>query len=236
MAAVLECGPRARLSHRSAAALWGIRARSSGPIDVVVPADCARRRPGVRVHRQVRLTEARRWVIDGIPVGDPVSTVVDLASVLSPKQLEAAVNEAAQLDLVNPEELCAALNSQPRRPGIGRLRRLLDRETFVMTETELERRFLRIVRRTSLPLPETQVRLNGYRVDFYWRDQGLVVEADSLRYHRTAHKQAADRRRDHAHLGAGLTTLRFSHSQIRYEPGYVMRILVHNFERLQRRG
>jgi very-short-patch-repair endonuclease len=236
MAAVLACGPRARLSHRSAAVLWGIRLRSSGAIDVAIPYGVARGRPGLRVHRQAGLTEESLRVIDGIPVNGPVSTLVDLATVLPTKQLEAAVSEADHLDLVDPEELREALGSHPRRLGLARLRRMLDRETFVMTDTELERRFLPIVRSASLPLPETQVQLNGYRVDFYWRDLGLIVEADSLRYHRTAFKQSADQRRDHAHTSGGLTTLRFSHAQVRYEPEYVKRVLVANFERLAGNG
>jgi hypothetical protein len=37
-----------------------------------------------------------------------------------------------------------------------------------------------------------------------------VVETDSLRYHRTPFRQAADKRRDNAHAGSGLTTLRFT--------------------------
>ena len=48
-----------------------------------------------------------------------------------------------------------------------------------------------------------------------------MVETDSLRYRRTAFKQARDKRRDNAHAGAGLTTLRFTHGQVRYEPEYV---------------
>jgi very-short-patch-repair endonuclease len=60
--------------------------------------------------------------------------------------------------------------------------------------------------------------VNGYRVDFFWPDLGLVLEADSLRYHRTAARQAADERRDQAHLAAGLTPVRISHAQITYEP------------------
>jgi very-short-patch-repair endonuclease len=44
---------------------------------------------------------------------------------------------------------------------------------------------LPIVRRVGLPDPLTQVWLDGFRVDFYWPDLGVVVETDSLRYHRT---------------------------------------------------
>lgn len=250
MAAVLACGPKARLSHRSAAELWSIQPRrlphsssfspaSSPPskrIEVAVPADVRVRRPGIRVRRQEGLGAESLRVVHGIPVADPVSVLVDLANMLPTRQLEAAINEADHLDLVDPEELRAALGSHPPRPGRRRLRLLLDQETFVMTDTELERRFLRIVRGAALPLPETQVHLNGYRVDFYWREVGLVVEADSLRYHRTPSKQSADRRRDHAHVSAGLTTLRFSHAQVRYEPDYVGRTLTANLERLRLRS
>jgi very-short-patch-repair endonuclease len=49
----------------------------------------------------------------------------------------------------------------------------------------------------------------------------LVVEADSLRYHRTPFKQSADRRRDNAHARSGLTALRFTHWQIHRERAYV---------------
>jgi very-short-patch-repair endonuclease len=65
----------------------------------------------------------------------------------------------------------------------------------------------------------------GWEVDFFWPGLGLVVETDSLTYHRTAQAQDKDRRRDQAHIAARLTPLRFTHSQVRYEPGYVRAML-----------
>ena len=53
----------------------------------------------------------------------------------------------------------------------------------------------------------------------------LVVETDGLRYHRTPTQQARDRKRDQAHLRAGLTPLRFTHFQVRYESDDVQAIL-----------
>src|SRR4051794_26434919 len=47
MAAVLACGPGAMLSHRSAAALWGI-GEEGGAIEVTVRTVSPRRRRGVR--------------------------------------------------------------------------------------------------------------------------------------------------------------------------------------------
>jgi very-short-patch-repair endonuclease len=58
-----------------------------------------------------------------------------------------------------------------------------------------------------------------------------VVETDGLRYHRTPAEQARDRLRDQAHTAAGLTQLRFTHEQVRYEPDHVRRILAQTASR-----
>jgi very-short-patch-repair endonuclease len=67
--------------------------------------------------------------------------------------------------------------------------------------------------------------VGGYRVDFYWPRLGLVVETDGGTFHRTPSQQLRDRRRDQAHLVSGLTPLRFTHSQVRFEPAYVVATL-----------
>ncbi len=48
---------------------------------------------------------------------------------------------------------------------------------------------------------------------------------DSLTFHRTPAQQTRDRQRDHAHAIAELLPLRFTHSQITYEPAYVCETL-----------
>jgi very-short-patch-repair endonuclease len=95
-----------------------------------------------------------------------------------------------------------------------------------MTHTHLERRFLPIIRRAGLPKPQSQRYLGTNRVDFVWPELELVVETDGLTYHRTAAQQAEGLRRDHAHAGAGLLPLHFSHAQIRYEPAEVEQTLL----------
>jgi len=162
----------------------------------------------------------------GIPVTSVVRTLLDLAQRLPRNELEAAVNEADKLDLIDPERLRAALDGRGRQRGVAALRALLDRHTLTLTDSELERRFLPIARRAGLPAPLTQRRVNGFRVDFYWPDLGLVVETDGLRYHRTPAQQAIDRRRDQAHAAAGLTALRFTHEQVVREMEQVEATLV----------
>jgi very-short-patch-repair endonuclease len=152
-----------------------------------------------------------------------VDTLIDLAA--AGANLEAAVNEADKLDIVHVGDLRAALDHVDPRPGVPSLKRLIDQHTFTLTDTELERWFLPIARRVGLPKPLTQVWLNGSRVDFYFPELGLVVEADGGRYHRTPMQQTKDAMHAQAHLIAGLTVLRFTHWQIRYAPNTVEDVL-----------
>jgi very-short-patch-repair endonuclease len=227
MAATLACGPDARLSHGSAAELWRIRRETSGPVDVSVPRTTLHQLDGIRLHR--RAGHGVTLIVKGIPVGDPVSVLIDLATCLPDDEVEDAVNEADRLDLVRTYRLRSALDDEPRRPGLGRLKRILDAQTFSRAQNALERRFLAIVRDAGLPAPDTQRRLERYRVDFFWPELGFVVETDSLRHHRTAAEQEVDLRRDQAHARAGLRTLRFTHSQVFHRPEHVRAVLLDAF-------
>ena len=225
MAAVLTCGTGAVLSHESAASLWGVRAVERCRIEVSVPRPRHPRRDGIVVYRRTDLRSERLTRRHGIPVTTPVCTLVDLATRLDADSLEAAVNEADKLGLVPAHALRAALSRLGRRRGAAVLRKTLDRRTFTLTDSQLERRFLPLARAAGLPPPLTGRRVNGFKVDFYWPDVGLVVETDGLRYHRTPAQQAHDRVRDQAHSAAGLTPLRFTRAQVAFEPGHVQRTL-----------
>ena len=109
MAAVLVCGDHAVLSHRSAAELWGIGKEERGRIDVTVRSGREVRRKGLKVRTRPSMpeTSVTRW--RGIPVTDPVLTLIDVATELRPPKLERAVNQADVLDLVDPETLRRSL-------------------------------------------------------------------------------------------------------------------------------
>jgi len=226
MAAVLACGEGAVASHETAAELYGIRHRVTGPIHVSVPSFSRKRVRGITTHRRSPAAASEVRKHERIPVTTPALTLVDLAATLhSDRHLLAAVNEADKLDRVDPEALRQALERFGRLRGVARLRRILDRLTYRMTRSELERRMLPLAKRAGLGVPLTNVEVNGYEVDFHWPELGLVVEADGLRYHRTPAQQRRDRVRDQAHLRAGMTPLRFTHGQIRYEPESVVETL-----------
>jgi very-short-patch-repair endonuclease len=236
MAAVLACGDGAVLSHRSAAALWGIGPEGNGTIEISRATGHRAQRNGIRLHRRRQLEPDEIGARLGIPLTAPVRTLVDLAGIVGTVSLERAVNEADRLGLVDPESLRESLESHRGQRGVGKLRALLDRHTFRLTDSELEVRFLAIVGRAGLPLPRTRQRVNGFRVDFYWPSLGLIVETDGLRYHRTPAQQARDLIRDQAHTAAGITPLRFTHAQVRFETATVLETLVTVTSRLRARG
>jgi very-short-patch-repair endonuclease len=218
MTAVLSCGADAALSHRSAAALWEIGVEARGSITVSVRRSIGVQRTGLRVYRRRSLQAEEIVRRDLIPVTTPVRTLIDLATELGPTAVERAVNEADKRDLTDPETLRAALEKRAGQPGVPALRRLLDARTFRLSDSDLEILFRPIAAAAGLSPPLTKQWLNGFEVDFYWPELGLVVETDGLRYHRTASTQTRDARRDRAHTLAGLTPLRFTHYEIKHEP------------------
>jgi hypothetical protein len=225
MAAVLACGPEAFLSHRSAAALWRFGTEHRDHIDVSVRRWSEARIGGIRCHRRPTLPPEAVTKRLGIPLTEPVQTFLDLATVTGPKGLERAINEADKRDVIDPDALRRALDDHAGAPGVRPLRHVLDKHTFRLSDDELERFFRPIAAAAGLPTPLTKVDVDEFEVDFFWPDLGLVVETDGWRYHRTPAAQTRDALRFQAHTAAGLTPLRFSHWQVKYERQHVLNIL-----------
>jgi very-short-patch-repair endonuclease len=225
MAAVLVCGGDAALSHRSAAALWGIGYEKGKRMDVTIRRRSGLERPGIVVHSRSALPERSVVVRFGIPVTNPVQTLIDLTTELKIRQVERAVNEADKLDLVDPETLRRALDGYRGMPGVRALRTMLDRHTFRLSDSDLEVLFRPLALAAGLPVPLTKHRVLGYEVDFWFPDHGLIVETDGLRYHRTASQQARMVKRDQKHTAAGLRVLRFTHWQVAHAADEVTDLL-----------
>lgn len=225
MAAVLACGKGALLSHHSAAALWGFGKERKDVIDVSLHRHSSLRRPGIRVHDRAGIWNRDIGSRLGIPVTRPVKTLLDIALELPENRLERAINDADKRDVIDPDALRKALDDRAGEPGIRPLRRILDKHTFRLSDDELELLFRPLAAAAGLPTPLTKQIVNRFEVDFFWPDLGLVVETDGWRYHRTPAAQTRDALRFQTHTAAGLTPLRFSHYQVKYEPRHVRRIL-----------
>jgi very-short-patch-repair endonuclease len=207
LAAVYAYRPAGLLSHRSAAALWGLL-RSAPRIEVTVPRAC-RPRSGIVLHRSRRIHEEDRRVVDGIPVTSVARTMVDLAE--GPERyLLAAVREAKIRRLFDLRAIDRTLERLPGRRGRHRLRRVLGsyRPESAFTRSGAERRLVEVCRDHRLPVPQANVWIDEFEVDFYWPDARIVVELDSPTFHLTTHAFHADRRRDRVLAGQGIQVVR----------------------------
>src|SRR4029079_13332701 len=93
-AAVLWCGQPCALSHASAAALWRMSIGTVERPELTVPKVRAPRVDGVVVHRTQEVADDDWAFVGGLPVTSPVRTVIDLAGVLTERDLEALIDRA----------------------------------------------------------------------------------------------------------------------------------------------
>src|SRR4051794_2633600 len=211
LAAVLACGDGAVLSHRSAAALWGIRPTAAARVDVTVShTSGVRSTTRIAVHRSRRPFE--RVVRDGVPVTTPGRTLADLATALPHRDLEKAC-EAAEALLLHVE-------IDPDHPGAKRLREAMDHDLTTTTRSGLEDDFLVLCDRYEIPRPRVNTIVEGFLVDFCWPDERLIVETDGRR-HRTRAAFERDRARDALLTAVGWRVMRFTTRQVRGDPATV---------------
>lgn len=216
MAAVLACGEGAVLSHRSAAALWGLYGEAPVRVDVTRTTTGGRAHSGIAIHRTRRLADHERTTKDGIPVTTVARTLLDLADAVP---VEGAVARADRAELLDLDAVHRAIAGNPGRRGATRLLEALDAP--ILTRSELEDAFVALVRKAGIPEPQVNTRVAGLEVDFHWPDHKLVVEADGHRYHRGVARQERDRQREAILARAGVRTHRFTHRQIVRGPGEV---------------
>lgn len=193
LAAVLACGDGARLGGRAAAHLFGLLKGS--PPDPEVTTRKVRRIPGIRTRRSRTVDPRDVTLFRGIPVMTVARTLVDLAAVLEQHPLARACHEAGVRYRTTPAQVEAVLVRRPNSPGATKLRRVLRGDVHVSL-SELERRFLVLLRHNGLPLPQTNRPAGGRRVDCRWVEQRLTIELDSYRYHSSRHAWEQDRRRE----------------------------------------
>lgn len=224
MAAVLAGGPSAVLSHRAAAALWGL-ARYHGVPEVTVRGS-GRSRPGIAFRRS-SLPVDERTVRDWIPVTTVPRTLLDLARVVPIRRVERALNEAEVQGLASGLSLDDLLSRYPGGRGTRATRVAVQslRAGPSITRSELEELFLVFVADVGLPRPATNVMIEGFEVDCAWRRERVAVELDSRRFHDTEIAYERDRKRDRILLAADWRPARVTWRQLTETPAAVERDL-----------
>jgi hypothetical protein len=203
LAAVLAVGPGAVLSHRTAAALWGIRPTARARIEVTVPVK--RRSVGdIQLHH-ARLAADEVTAVDDIPVTTAARTLVDLAAVLRPREVVKAAEQTEILRLPFPD-----LERYRGRRGV----KSLPRDEPPPTRSELEARFIAFLNANDLPRPLVNARIQGVEADFAWPNVKAMVELDGFATHGTRRAFERDRARDRALQAAGWRVVRVTWRQL----------------------
>lgn len=118
--------------------------------------------------------------------------LVDIANLLNAEQLAPVVHEAAGIHRTTARQIEEVIARRPGLPGVRKLRSVLYGDVRV-TASWLEQRFLKLLEKHGIPLPETNIAAGGRRVDCRWSTRRLTIELDSYRYHHTRHAWELDR-------------------------------------------
>ena len=203
MGACLWGGPVTVVSHRAAAALFGLQGVAPGIVEITTTTAKKAPTPRIKLHRVKSFDDIDLSVRHGIRVTSVARTIIDLASVVPPKDLEKALNHALRFRMTSASEVedrLRSLGSRGRRGADALLRLIADRQSLHQgSASDAEDDFISFLRWSRLPEPVGQFPIHDeegkfvMRCDFAYPDERVAIEIDS----HTFHSEMGDRARDH---------------------------------------
>jgi hypothetical protein len=165
-----------------------------------------------------------------IPVTTPARTLIDLGAVASWLRVEEAF-DGGERDELTTCGVVARRHAQVRkqgRRGVGPMAIVLDRRTERPPKEVIERRFLRLLEKAGIPLPECQHEIvlpSGRQVfiDAAHVDLRLAWELDGHGSHATRAQRADDNARAGEIEDLGWKLRRFTYEQVMHERAAVVR-------------
>src|SRR6476469_1832956 len=228
LAAVRACGGGTVVSHGSAAHLLGLWEGEPKAIHVIAPDQAGRKVPGIRPHHVPPPIGGEVVVHEFIPSTSAARTVVDLAGMVGDASLRRTIEQAAVLQLLDVPEIDAIL-AGPRRRGSVSLRGILDdwrRYSRMRLRSRMEAKLLPLLSQRGLPIPECNEMLEvggqSFEIDFLWRRQRLVVEADGGQFHDNPLAEARDLERNRVLIAGGFRVLRLRWEELNDRPESTM--------------
>jgi very-short-patch-repair endonuclease len=216
------------LSHRSAAALWGMLPAPSTVVHVTVPGRAGRsRRAGLRMHRPRDLRVKDVTQRGGFPVTSMAKTLLDIAATEPDRVVERALDGADTERVLDMVPIDARAPRGCGLPGAGRLRRVLDEHLpgTTISRSTYEEAMLALCRRHGLPRPVMNRYVGVWEADFLWPEHQLVVEVQSTKYHATSQRMARGSVKEGELQAAGYLVLHVVDRHIVHEPRCVAELV-----------
>lgn len=234
-ASLTAAGPGSILTGRSACEAWGmIQARDTVPARVEVATMTGRtrtlhgmspalRRTRINIRkRQFDQSDVRQK--GGIELANPVLALIEFAADASEREVRFAFLEACRLKLFNRRDVRDCHDRLVGKRGAGKLKPLLSLwvPRLGRIKSVLEGRILLGLIKRRLPLPEVNVKVGGYEVDFFWKKYGVVLEADGKTYHSDPPQRAIDAAKQRDLEQQGLEVMRVTSGQFDGNPDAVL--------------
>lgn len=229
LAAVLAAGPGAVASHRSAAALHGIKGARGSVVEVMAERYRGCRLRGAILHRPLSFAAHDHEDVDSIPVTSVRRTLIDCAAVVHPYRLEEMTDDAVRRGMTSYEAIDARLRllAKRGRTGIVAMRDLLEaRLGERATGSVFESLAVAAIRAAQLPEPTLQHQLvvGGIvsYLDLAWPERMVALECDGWETHASPQALRSDLERQNRLTVAGWTLLRVAWPTMVETPGVVI--------------
>jgi hypothetical protein len=223
LAAVLACGPRAKLSFISALRKWDLRGGGAYRIDITAPRSIKPKK-GIRLHRPLSLDDLETTEVGGIPITTVAQTLLDVAAPAYRLNMGKLLHESIVQELFDLNAIARVLARNPTAPGARRLADALIEEV-PFTRSDLEDATLELFRSFSVPEPECNAWVSDgeklVEADFVWRESGAIVEVDGWRYHQSRWRRRQDAAKTTALEAQGWRVRRFSEFEVAGTPAQV---------------
>jgi very-short-patch-repair endonuclease len=205
-AALIACGKQSVAIDETSAALHDLLPYPAA-VYVAVPRN-GPRPPGVMTSRPKQLPA---WILrHGLHTATVPETLLQLART-NPALAREATDQAYIDRRTDTTALTHFLNGKKGSRGVRTLRRIVEGPR---TRSGTERKFFALLKAAKLPLPLTNVKVNGALVDFYWPEYGLIIETDGWGSHGRRGQWERDHDRDLEHFATSVDTLRLTARQV----------------------
>jgi len=229
MAAILWAGPGSVASHRSAAALLGLKHGNKDLVEISTPRR-VNSRHGIKVHHDPSLAHRPTASVDKVPVTRMAATILDLCAVLSYATVCSVVVDAVRRSFVSILDLGRVLDeASGKRGGRTVLRRILaSRFAVGVTDSEAEDLFIDMAERRGFRfVHHFVVQDPGIRAELDFADVPILldVEVDGGKDHDDPVAVQRDKNRDAELISRGWTVLRFTYWDLIQRADWVFGII-----------
>jgi len=215
------------VSHATAATLHELGRWPIEPIHITTPQRRHENVPCLHEHRMVLLPE-QIVEVDGVPVTDPLTTILDLISWLPERAARAFLFRSIQQKWLEPADFLNAIPDRSGRHGIQRLRSFADYlGTGAHSGGEMElhalltRGGITFTANSKIRLPDGTL----YELDALIDNSSIVIELDGRQFHADATTFQRDRVRQNALVNAGYVVLRFTVPDVIDRPAHVLSVI-----------